>query len=274
MLSTQLRVTALLLPSTAAALGLACRVSRDSQANSGSVEQTQRRPDVVSSPAVQSGAPLDGLYVGTSANGTGWLAYLSFSGRRGVIYNPLGMIGVCSLTVDSGGRVSIVSALRSVWQYRLAGRTAGSGLRAALLMLDTRSGAVRDSAMLDLTRVGGTEHTGAMWPEFGGIYSDVRQNRETGDVFGEDLLVVADSDRTRVYHVVYEGSPYQPLAAERVARRGDSLRFTTRYPGAPSAVEVTAVVHGDTLTIAPDRVLLRQQSLSRAFLAPPRYTCQ
>ena len=216
---------------------------------------------------------LAALYVGTSSDAIAWLLTVDTASASGTLFDPLGPIPLCGLRVDSEARKSFTSPeLSDGTIYRFVGRMSTTEIEGVLEHVAARSGRVRKSSTLALRRVRlrGQSGTASRLPS--GVYGNVMYHQQTGDLLGNELVLIDGEDGTVVLTIEYGGAPDWPRMAQRAKLRGDSLAVWTKYPVRGDTADA-GLVKGDTIQFGPDFKMVRKATLEEFLTQPSRYRC-
>ncbi len=246
--------------------GVYCSAGRDRAATE---EVSRQETGVTSKPSVQAGT----LYVGRSPQGVGWVLDLDVARGSGRLFAPSGTIPLCRVTSDSTGRASFNSPeLSNGTEYRFAGRVSSAGFDGVLQQVAARSGRVRQSFVTSLKPIRLRNQPRRPTGDVSGIYSNVSHHAQTGDILGNELLLIDGEDEVVVLTIIYAGGPDWPRLAERVELRGDSLWLWTRYPLRGDTMDI-GLVKGDTIQFGRDYKMAKRASLGAVFAQPSPYRC-
>ena len=230
-------------------------------------------PASASTDSVVRHHPLGALYFGVSRRQIAWLVSLDPGTRSGLLYEPLGTVSLCDIRLDSTGTLSFQSAVGFWAYYRFAGRLDQSSLDGVILVVRERAHSPADSFHVALTRIPISLPQQEDSQAVSGLYSDVWYHEGTGDLLGQEVILLQTAQGLSAATILYEGSPDWPTAADSVGRVGDTLTLWQREPWHRGPPPDRAVLRHDTLSFRDGPQLPKKASLGDLFARPPRFRC-
>jgi hypothetical protein len=176
---------------------------------------------------------------------TRWL--LLYVNRRfgPVIYDAAEVTALCTLKIR-GDSVGFTTEQLPFWQtgdrftFSFLGRRMRNGIKGVLLM----NGAPYDKRVFSTefrhyaidTKMNATDTA------LEGVYASVRMHQESGDLLGEELLVVKTIQGFTAFYTDYEGVPVGPYPADTFSMRGDTADITVPEFGPDRPVSKTFIL--------------------------------
>jgi len=219
---------------------LACdaRSADHGQPRTGSQNQASDRADTdaLADTLALAGAQLQpGLYLGpwrvAGDARTHWLVFVfGVDSFRGLVYNPPGFDEICVAQVDSLGSVHLETAsLSGSVPYQLAvdGSLTRRGLRGKITFSSSQLGATSSSFEMEHVPLGTAMADSAHIRS--GLYANVRLHGETGDLLGDELLLVRSERRLVAAYTSYQGVADGPYIADSVTAIGNGVSMVGHF---------------------------------------------
>jgi hypothetical protein len=181
------------------------------------------------SDSISHAALRTGLYIGSWQDGyhSHWLVlYLNGANGRAVLYDPPKASDLCSVSIK-GKIVTFRSGQLVDWpsgtRYSLAfkGSLTPRGMRGQLLVVGGAYDRRVSSSEFSFYAIDAEADSADGPPQ--GVYSSVRAVPETGDLLGDELMLIKSGGRRLALWTDYEGAPSGPYWAESLRQRGDTV---------------------------------------------------
>jgi hypothetical protein len=231
-------------------------------------------------PGLRTPAPPAGLYLGSwdDQYRPHWVVLFIDDRGRAVSYDPPNILGLCALAVD-GDRVTFRTGLMTEWSSGMQFTLAFGGVLSGGDISGTvhRAGRNIDTLTASLRLVRYSIDSSASRPDGGlsGLYSALQGNQETGDVEGDELLLVNTTRGLVALWTDYEGAPDGPYAADSVAVRGQTVRIVlnayglyTQRPLRPLVQTFTLATAAATTRRHEDPQLVKRATLAELLRLP------
>ncbi len=167
-----------------------------------------------------------------------------------VIYDEAEVSALCTVKIR-GDSVAFTTERLPFWQtgdrftFSFLGRLTSTGIKGVLLMngrpYQGRVFPVEFHYHSTDTKV---SHADSVLE---GVYASVRMHRESGDLAGDELLVVKTREGFKAFYTDYEGVPAGPYPADTFSMRGDTMEITVPLFGPDRPVSnLTFILHSST----------------------------
>lgn len=216
--------------------------------------------DNAGTPAVVAARIPPGFYLGSHQSEYGavdaWVLLADSLGRA-AIYMPMEMLAICSLEADSTGRIAFITEKRFSGPIAMTGVLAGDSIVGTL---DEHRATPAAPIQLALRRVSRSLPRDSV----SGVYlAPQHSGAETGDVGGQEVVVVRGDSGWWAAMAFIEGWPGFASAVRSVIRSGDTLAFEMDEPAGRTRI---ARLRPDSLLFAggagfPDSVSLGRVTL-------------
>ena len=208
-----------------------------------------------------SGSPLQtgfrpGFYFGSwdDSYRTRWLVLYVDRGFKGATYDAGEASRVCNLKIHDH-TVEYTTNQLTFWQtdepftFSFLGTFTATGLDGSLVMnggpYNGRAFPARFAVYpLDATRSSADT-------ALEGMYTSVIQHEETGDLSGDELLLIKMSKGFAAFYTYYEGGPGGPYPVDSVAVHVDTVAIAGRLFGPDRVVSRTFILHAHTSKLNP-----------------------
>lgn len=187
-----------------------------------------KKPSIA--PAGTGRLPLKpGWYVGpwVQPSGTHWLVfYFDTEGQQALMYEPPAALRLCAFTVfrDTVRFQSPPLMIRTAgipYRFRFVGKISADGLRGRVTVLGGLDNGEQDTVSLHWFQTS-MDSTAAAANEQG-QFSSVRENEASGDLVGDELLIVNTAEGPIALYSLYAGAPLGPFPVDSLKLRGDTV---------------------------------------------------
>ncbi len=180
---------------------------------------------------------------------TRWL--LLYVNRKfdAVIYDAAEVTALCTLKIR-GDSVGFTTDQLPFWQtgdrftFSFLGRLTPRGMKGVLLMNGRPyQGRAFPAEFRHYSTDRKASHADSVLE---GVYASIRMHRESGDLLGDELLVVKTREGFTAFYTDYEGVPVGPYPADTFSMHGDTIEITVPVFGPDRPVSKTFILHSST----------------------------
>jgi len=220
---------------------------------------------------------LPGFYAGSWNDGyhTQWLALYVNREREAVTYVAAEVSRVCGLTLW-GDSVRFTTGALPYWQtgdrftFAFRGVRTSTGINGAFVM----NGAPYDGKVFStkFRFYPSAPAAPSGHPSLGGLYGLVRMHQETGDLLGDELLLVNTTRGLVAFYTDYEGVPVGPYPSDAITVHHDTITVGVPLGDPGHSTPITFIIRhgtsrGDTDEKTPDNISDPRYVAKRASVA-------
>ena len=180
---------------------------------------------------------------------TRWLLLYVNRKLDAVIYDAAEVTALCTLKIR-GDSVGFTTDQLPFWQtgdrftFSFLGRLTPTGIKGVLVMNGRPyQGRAFPAEFRYYSTDTKASHADSVLE---GVYASVRIHRESGDVLGDELLVVKTREGFTAFYTDYEGVPVGPYPVDTFSIRGDTIEITVPLFGPDRPVSKTFILHSST----------------------------
>ena len=180
-----------------------------------------------------------GWYIGpwVQGSGTDWLVfYFDTEDQHAFMYEPPAALRLCAFTVfrDTVRFQSPQLMIRTAgipYSFRFVGKVSADGLRGRVTVLGGFHNGEQDTVSLHWFQTPMDSTTAAANEQ--GQFSSVRENEASGDLEGDELLIVNTAEGPIALYSLYAGAPTGPFPVDSLKLRGDTMSGQVTLGRAP-----------------------------------------
>jgi hypothetical protein len=186
---------------------------------------------------------------------TRWLLLYVNPRLDGLIYDAAEVTGLCTLKIR-GDSVGFTTEQLPFWQtgehftFSFLGKLTSTGIKGVLVMNGSpyrgRAFPVEFRHYSPDTKVSPADSA------LEGVYAAVQMHRESGDLLGDELIVVKTNQGFTAFYTEFEGVPVGPYPADTFSMHGDTIDLTVPLFGPDRLVSKTFILHSSTLRADSD----------------------
>jgi hypothetical protein len=189
-----------------------------------------------------------GFYFGSwnDSYRTRWLVLYVDRGYKGATYDAGKASGLCNLKMHND-TVEFTTNGLTFWQtdepftFSFVGKSTATGLDGSLVMNGGPYNGRAFPTRFAVYPLDATQSSADTALE--GMYTSVVQHEETGDLSGDELLLIKVSQGFAAFYTYYEGGPGGPYPVDSVAIHVDTVAITGKLFGPDRVVSRTFILH-------------------------------
>lgn len=189
-----------------------------------------------------------GTYLGYTQAPTAKLAWVLWIGNdhtRGGLYMPPGVLGLCSLSVDSG----TIHFSSAPWAGGTRFSFSGHLIQGAIVG-EMRREYPHGTPPSQFPVVFRSLSAGSYRGRLDGIYSNLEVHPESGDLIGTELIIAEGADTITGAVEFAEGGASLPLLLEEPELHGDTLYFSAGATGASGRYAAVFLTDGTAVLVS------------------------
>ena len=198
-----------------------------------------------------------------------------------VVYDAAELTALCTLKIR-GDSVGFTTEQLPFWQtgerftFSFRGRLTSTGIKGVLVMngrpYSGRAFAVEFRHYIIDPKVSHADSA------LEGVYAAVSMHRESGDLLGDELMVVKTNQGFAAFYTDFEGVPVGPYPSDTFSMHGDTIDLTVPLFGPDRPVSKTFILHAPALRSESDTgtaddsnepTYLAKKATVEEFLQPP-----
>jgi len=186
---------------------------------------------------------------------TRWLLLYVNPKFDAAIYDAAEVTPLCTLTIR-GDSVGFTTEQLPFWQtgerftFSFIGRLTSTGIKGELLM----NGHPYPRRVFPAEFRYYSTDTKVSYADSAlqGVYASVRMHQESGDLLGDELLVVKTNQGFTAFYTDYAGVPVGPYPADTFSMHGDTIDITVPLLGPDRPISKAFILRSSTLRSASD----------------------